>query len=253
MQPGVNHAPLGTDDADFSEQTTVPVKDQIAQYLKDHERFTSKQLVLIEGGANDIFFQLAAAQAAGTAAAQEAAIEAITRSATDLANLVASVVAKGATHVVVFNVPDIGTTPQGVASPDHGQSLTQISQLFNKTLAGVLEQQNRKTGGPDFNDKIIILDDFTFIDDIVANFQTYGFKVSNTAMACDLSAQISRATERHLNNPSVFGQAVFCSPKTFTIRRADETFMFADSVHPTTHLNALVAEFVERQIAAKRW
>jgi phospholipase/lecithinase/hemolysin len=29
--------------------------------------------------------------------------------------------------------------------------------------------------------------------------------------------------------------------------------MFADSVHPTTHLNAIFAEFVEQQLEARRW
>ena len=53
----------------------------------------------------------------GTAATQQAAVEAITQSAIDLANVVATVIKKGATHVVVINLPDIGKTPLGASPP----------------------------------------------------------------------------------------------------------------------------------------
>jgi phospholipase/lecithinase/hemolysin len=246
MQPGIDHAAAGTLNADFEEETTIPIKDQVAEFLKAHKRFRPEQLILIDGGANDIFFQLAAAQAAGTAAAQQDAVKAITQSAIDLVNVVATMVANGATHVVVINIPDIGKAPMGVASADHGRSLTQISQLFNTTLAGALQQQN-------LGEKVLLIDSFTFIDGIIASFQEHGFTVSNTGFACDLSAQVARATKLHLDHPSVFGQSLFCSPKTFMSKGADETFMFADAVHPTTHLNAIFAEFVEQQIAGRRW
>jgi phospholipase/lecithinase/hemolysin len=240
-QPGIDHAPAGTKNADFAEATTIPVSEQVTWYLSAHGNFTPHQLVLINGGANDVFFQLAAAQATGNT---EAALQAILQSASDLANIVATVVANGATHVAVFNLPDIGITPLGLASPT--LPLTAISQLFNSTLATALQQMN-------FGDKVIILDAFSFIDGIVANYQTYGFAVSNNGLACNLSAQIARAQQLHLSNPTLFGQSLFCSRKTYTAYDADYTFMFADTVHPTTHLNLLVANFVEQQIGAKGW
>jgi phospholipase/lecithinase/hemolysin len=246
MQPGIDHAAAGSPHADFAEQTTIPVKEQVAEFLKAHQRFSPDQLILINGGANDIFFQLAAAQAAGTAQAQQDAIKAITQSALDLAGIVGTIVKSGATHVVVVNMPDIGKVPAGFASVDRGQLLTQISQLFNSTLAGALSQQ-------DLGEKVLLIDTFSFGDDIIANFQQHGFRVSNTGFACDLSAQVMKATNLHLDNPSVFGQALFCSPQTYVSKGADETFMFADTIHPTTHLSALFAEFVEQQIEKQCW
>jgi len=246
MQPGIDHAAAGSPHADFAEQTTIPVKEQVAEFLKAHQRFSPDQLILINGGANDIFFQLAAAQAAGTAQAQQDAIKAITQSALDLAGIVGTIVKSGATHVVVVNMPDIGKVPAGLASVDRGQLLTQISQLFNSTLAGALSQQ-------DLGEKVLLIDTFSFGDDIIANFQQHGFRVSNTGFACDLSAQVMKATNLHLDNPSVFGQALFCSPQTYVSKGADETFMFADTIHPTTHLSALFAEFVEQQIEKQCW
>jgi phospholipase/lecithinase/hemolysin len=62
-----------------------------------------------------------------------------------------------------------------------------------------------------------------------------------------------KATNLHLDNPSAFGQSLFCSPQTYVSMDADQTFMFADDVHPSTHLNALIAEFVEQQIKKQHW
>ncbi|MBB5066754.1 SGNH/GDSL hydrolase family protein [Granulicella mallensis] len=241
LQPGINHAAAGTPNADFSEETTIPVTEQLNRYLSEHQRFHPNQLVIINGGANDIFFNLAVAEQVGTPAALQAAEQAIAQSALDLANVVEVVIAKGATHVVLMSLPDIGTTPQGVSSADHGQSLTQISQLFNSTLLGQLKSKNQL-------DKIVVLDSFGIIDNVVANFQEFGFKVSNTGMACNLEAQIGKATALSLQNPTFFGESLFCSPATFTTPDAAESFMFADTVHPSAHLSAIFAKAAELQI-----
>jgi phospholipase/lecithinase/hemolysin len=257
LQPGIGHAPPGTPDADFAEATTVPVADQVNAYLLAHGRFTSDQLVLINGGADDVFFQLDAALAAGfTTAALTAAEVKIAQSATDLATIVATLIANGATQIAVMNLPDIGQTPLGATPPpgvpptQWSDLLTQISQGFNATLAVALNQEI--LGG-----KVILIDAFSFIDRIVTNYTTYGFSVSNTGpnqgMACNLKAQVGRATQLGLPDPSGFAESLFCSPKTYWTYDADVTFMFADMVHPTTHLNALFAQFVEYKIAARRW
>jgi len=244
-QPGINHAPAGTKNADFAGATTIPVSEQVSWYLSAHGKFTSGQLVLINGGANDVFYQLpqvVAALAVGTPL--ETAAAPILQSASDLANVVATVVANGATHVAVMNLPDLGITPAFVSSDQ--LLLTQISAAFNGKLADALH--NKNLGG-----KYIILDAFRFIDVIVADFKMYGFAVSNTGLGCNLLAQIARAQQLHLNNPSLFGQSLFCSRRTYTTYDADYTFMFADTVHPTTHLNLLFANFVEQQIGAQGW
>jgi phospholipase/lecithinase/hemolysin len=71
------------------------------------------------------------------------------------------------------------------------------------------------------------------------------------------------ATTYATNNPSVlaagqtaaefgssFASSLFCSPQTYTVAGADQTYMFADLIHPTTHLYALFAQQVETQVAA---
>jgi phospholipase/lecithinase/hemolysin len=228
----------------------------VKAYLSAHHVFTPYQLVLINGGANDILFQLEAAQAVGTPQAKIAALEAIVQSAIDLSAIVASVVEKGATHVLVMNLPDVGKTPAGLASPDHGRLLTEVSQIFNFALATALAFNQQNFGG-----KVILIDAFSFADKLIANYQTYGFVVSNTGIACNLSAQASIAAGLCLKNPgslycvgpSMFGVSLFCSRKTYTTLDADYAYIFADLIHPTTHTNQLFARYVEQQIAAKRW
>ncbi|HTI18341.1 MAG TPA: acylhydrolase, partial [Trinickia sp.] len=71
------------------------------------------------------------------------------------------------------------------------------------------------------------------------------------------------ATNYATANPSVltpgqtapqFGQSLasslFCSPQVYTTANADQTYIFADTVHPTTHTHLLFAQYVEQQIAA---
>jgi len=217
--------------------------------------------VLINGGADDVFFQLEVAQALGTPQALLAALEAIAKSAIDLSKIAGAVVAKGATHVVVMNLPDIGKTPQGYFSNDHGKLLTEVSKLFNATLAFGLELQKKNFGG-----KVILVDAFSFVDGIVANPGIFGFSVSNTDIACDLEAQEAKAIalcnqNNHTSvycNTLLFTSSLFRSPATYNTKKYKYidpayAYMFADFVHPTTHLNALFAVYVEQQIAAAGW
>ena len=53
-----------------------------------------------------------------------------------------------------------------------------------------------------------------------------------------------------MNNPEFYDDALFCSQQTLSAPNAEQTYIFADSVHPSTHYSTLLAQFVERQIAA---
>jgi phospholipase/lecithinase/hemolysin len=244
QQPGIGHATPGTPNADYSQATTTPIADQVQQYLTQHGSFNANQIVLINGGANDIFYQAQVAQAAGnTPDAQTAAAAGIQQAAQQLAGLVQQIVAAGATHVFVSNVPDIGGTPLAVSGGTQ-TTFTQLSMLFNGTLAATLQALNVDPT------KYALVDAFTWQDGITAAYQANGFTVSNTGTACNLQAMVAAATAFGEPMPSAFGSSLFCSPQTYTTPNADQTYMFADTVHPTTHLHALFAQYVEQQIAA---
>jgi phospholipase/lecithinase/hemolysin len=198
----------------------MPVNQQVSSYLSAHGSFNSGQLVLVWAGANDVL-------RAGTPPAATTTVQA---AATTLAQVIGQIVQAGATHVVVVNVPNIGLSPKGIAASDGGANLTQLSQLFNSTLNGALQSNGLQS-------KVITVDSYTWVNQIIANFQSNGFSVSNTAQACD--------PKKTPDNT-----ALLCSPPTYVSSNADQTYMFADDLHPTTHLHALFAQFVEQQIAA---
>jgi len=197
----------------------MPVNQQVSSYLAAHGSFNSNQLVLVWVGSNDVLL----------AGALPAAAQTVQSAATTLAQTVGQIVQNGATHVVVVNVPNVGLSPKGIASPDGGANLTQLSQIFNDSLNAAL-QANGLQG------KVIQIDSYTWENQILANFQANGFAVSNTSIACD-PEKTPRAT------------ALLCSPRTYVTANADQTYMFADDLHPTTRLHALFAQFVEQQIA----
>jgi phospholipase/lecithinase/hemolysin len=198
----------------------MPVNQQVSSYLATHWSFNASQLVLVWAGANDVL----------RAGSPPAATLIVQTAATALAQIVAQIVQNGAAHVVVVNVPNVGLSPKGRTSADGGANLAQMSQLFNDTLNAAL-QSNGLQG------KVIQIDSYGWINGIFTNFQANGFKVSNTAQACD-PAKTPDDT------------ALLCSPATYIAPDADQTYMFADGIHPTTHLHSLFAQFVERQIAS---
>ena len=244
LQPGIGHADASVPNADYAQATTTPIADQVKQYLTQHGSFNSGQIVLVNGGANDIFYQAQVAQAQGnTPAAQLAAAQAIGLAAQQLGGIVQQIVAAGATHVFVSNVPDIGATPQGMMSSAANRALlTQASLGFNQALAAALTQSGLMP-------KVIYLDIVPVLANVTANYQQLGFAVSNTGTACNLQAMAAAAQKFGEPNPQAFATSLFCSPETLTVAGADQTYMYADTVHPTTHLGALYAQAAEQAIA----
>jgi phospholipase/lecithinase/hemolysin len=240
LQPGVGHAPAGTPNADFALQTTVPVATQVNQFLSMYGGFKPNQLVLINGGANDLLTNLQTVQTNPLELPK--ALFAIDQAAVDLADVVDKVIKSGAQHVVLLNLADFGKSPEGVSS-GLGTLITTVVRTFNDTLTATLLVKG------DMH-KVIMIDAFSFLDQTVANFQSEGFTTSDTGSACDPQAEIAIATKLDLPNPTFFSDSLFCSPQTLVAPNADQTFIFADSVHPTTHYSNLFAKFVEQQIAA---
>lgn len=197
----------------------MPVTDQVNSYLKAHTTFNGNQLVLVWGGANDVL-------RAGALPGSEVPVKA---AANTLAQVVAQIVQAGATHVVVVNIPNVGATPKGIASADSGATLTQLSQIFNTTLNSAL-QTNGMSG------KVISIDAYTWMNQVIADYKADGFVASNTAQACD-------------PNSTPDDTSLLCSPSTYVSANADQTYIFADDLHFATRMHLLFAQLVEQEIA----
>jgi phospholipase/lecithinase/hemolysin len=270
--------------------TTVPVVTQVANYLGAHTSFNANQLVLVNGGANDIFQfattanltalatalqtvypkEVAAGTLPNTQAGQVEFIAGylqqlsnpqVAQAAAALATQVQTIVNSGATHVVVSTVPDIGNTPLGVAANASAAGTAALLSGVTAAYNGILVQELTSLGLLGTG-KVIVADAFTWLDQQLPNYQSLGFTVSNTGTACNLTSMVANATAYATANPSAtngltaaeygaqFGSSLFCSPQTYTVAGADQTYMFADTVHPSTHTHALFAQYVEQQIAA---
>jgi phospholipase/lecithinase/hemolysin len=268
--------------------TTVPVVTQVSNYLAAHQSFNSNQLVLINGGANDIFQFSTTANLTALATALQAdylplvqsgqlpntpagqvtfiagylqsANSQVAQAAAALATQIQQIVSKGATHVVLMTIPDIGQTPLGLAAqaqtPGSAALLSGITAAYNGMVEQLLAPQIQ-------SGTVIVADAFTWLDTVaLPDYQAEGFTVSNTGTACNLTSMAANATAYATANPAAtngltpqeygaqFASSLFCSPQTYTVAGADQTYMFADTVHPTTHMHALFAQFVEQKIAA---
>jgi outer membrane lipase/esterase len=234
---------------------------QITAYLAANPKLDPNRLYSVWGGANDIFYhataavagqvadQLAAAATAGLPPAQAAAVTAaidaqvaqsegvtaletsqqaglaIVSAAIQEGNLIGSLGGAGARYIVVFNLPDIGRTPQATAEnaavPGAAAGLTTLSTTFNSALNGQL------IGKTD----VIPVNTFAFLNEVLASPSQYGI-VNTTVPACTTSS------------------AVLCTPQTLVTPNAGSTFLFADGVHPTTYAHQLLAQVVESEITA---
>ncbi len=97
--------------------------------------------------------------------------------------------------------------------------------------------------------KVIYLDIVPALANITANYTQYGFAVSNTGTACNLQAMAAAATKYGEPDLQDFATSLFCSPQNYTVANADQAYMYADTVHPTTHLHALYAQTAEQTVA----
>ncbi|GAM53535.1 SGNH/GDSL hydrolase family protein [Mycoavidus cysteinexigens] len=207
---------------------TLPVAAQVQSFLATHGNFKPNQIILLNGGGNDIKInERAVAENKITPAM---AADNVRTAASELAGLAGSIVQAGGRRVVVVNVSDVGKTPLGLTRPDSGVALTQLTVLFNDTLAQVLRAHQ-----PEVTNAIITVDAFSFFNRILASYQAEGFVVSNTAVACNLSPP--------------YNSSLFCSPQVYAVPNADQTYMFADEVHPTTRLHARFAAYVQERLA----
>ena len=183
-------------------------------------------LYQVWGGANDIFYLLGTTTDATTLAASTLNVA---KTEIGLLNQMQS---SGAKYVVVYNLPNIGATPEftaGGAAVSAG--VTQLSVLFNSTLNSGLAQLS------DTGLNVIPVNTYALINEVMANPSAYGF-TNVTTPACGAGSS-----------------SVECGPagsgaKYTYAAGTSNTYLFADGVHPTTAAHAMLAQVVLSEIAA---
>jgi phospholipase/lecithinase/hemolysin len=174
----------------------------------------------------------AKAGAAYAAANSQAAVVAMGTAGAELVTLVKTqILANGATHVVVNNLPDLGTTPSSLSQSAETQALINVMvKTFNDQLsAGFATEAN-----------VVLVDVFAVSHDQATNPGPYGL-TNVTTPACDLTAA---------KNP--LGSSLVCNASNLIAGDVSH-YQFADSVHPTPYGYWLLARYVSERLVVKGW
>jgi outer membrane lipase/esterase len=212
--PGVGTVPVQL-------ATSRAIKTQIDDYFAEHgNAFNDDQLILIQGGANDIFGFLT--QVAGDPSLAANASTVITNLATAMLTQIGRLKSAGATHIIYSNLPDLGKTPQFSSTPLAGLA-TQLATAYNAAMVSQLNAWG-----------VHIFDTATLINQVVASPSSFGFTNATTPACNSLTTP---------GNPATLS-ALICSPTTLVAPNADLTYVFADGVHPTARAHALWSDQV---------
>jgi phospholipase/lecithinase/hemolysin len=210
---------------------TVPVVQQIQNHLNANAgKFSDDDIVFIMVGANDVFYQLGLLQAQYTD--PTGAVTAMAQAASELVTAInTKVVANGAKHVVVLNIPNIAITPLGATFVGSTRGL--LDYMVN-TFNGVLKS------GVAGNDNVLYVDAYTESYYQYINPGAYGLtNVTNTA--CDLSPA---------KNP--LSSSLVCTSNNL-IPGITGNYLFSDMVHPTPYGYGLIARLVSNEMANRGW
>ncbi|WIG56842.1 MAG: Phospholipase/lecithinase/hemolysin [Rhodanobacteraceae bacterium] len=207
---------------------TLPT--QLGMYLQaTGGKADPNTLYAVWGGANDVFYNVALAQLGMLTPAQvQANLQ--TAAVTEL-GMIQSLGKAGARYVMVFNLPNIGVTPSALASgPQGAAQLTALSILYNSTL---------NNGLANAGVNIIPVNTYAILNEIVADPARYGF--TNVTQPACTGGDGSSFECLPAGTP---GATVTYQPGT------ENTYVFADGVHPTTATHAMLAQYVESIITA---
>ena len=244
---------------------TVPMVTQIANHLARFTSFKDTDLILVYGGNNDVLIQFAAFAdastlvqidlAAGRITADQARVAQfnaqtkaqveVKKAAQELAGYVRTqILAKGGKYVAVMTLNDISDTPFGKKTvPANARPvLTDLSRSFNLWLRDGL------TGQP-----VQLIDTFAIFKETLAHPGTFGF-TNVTDAACDVD-KIKAVTGGRVTD----GSSLFCNntpdPRIngMTAGADSTTWLFADSVHPTTGGHKAISNAFIAQLKSFGW
>src|SRR5688572_28018340 len=204
-----------------------PVSTQITEYLaRTGGTADPGALYSVWAGGND-FLQNFSAFAAGQITQAQLQTNVLAAAQAEVGQI-ARLRAAGARYIVVFALPDIGTTPFALsAGATAAAGATQLSAGYNTTLFTTLQGAGLR---------VIPVDVFSLLNEVRATPAAFGF-TNITGIACGPFPPITSS-----------GNSQFCGPTNLVAPNADQTYLFADGVHPTTGTHRIVADFVKALI-----
>lgn len=251
--------------------------------------YTASDLVLIDGGGNDaadlvgaylnVPRDSAAAYAAllGTLLTPAQIQTALAGGATTIAqvggtymtaladkfyaSIKANVLDKGATRVVVLNMPDISFTPRfqmvldSIAAASGGGTAgatarAQSQALFQSWMTAYNTQLAAKVAG---DDRVVLVDFYKGFQDQVAMPAQFALTNVKTP-ACPATGVGSDGLPTY-NFPTCTATALSAAPPAGATGGADwwKSYAFADSFHPTLYGHQLTQQLIAKSLSIKGW
>lgn len=186
-------------------------RSQVDRYLAD-KNIDSKGLYTVWTGANDLFAVVKDLPNASNI---------ISAAVSDEVATVKKLHDNGANYIVVPNIPDVGLTPSFVGTPLATFGTDLVKQYNEALYSGV-----KNTGA-----NVIPLDTFSLVQQVAANPTAYGFSnVTDKACKDSSSVECGRAD---LDKPG-----------------AENSYFFADGVHPTGRAHRMIADYANAAVTA---
>ena len=183
------------------------VETQVSTFTSMHSA-TSTQLFTVLGGANDLLNYITTPGSVTPVAAADTAAD-------NIAASVRALYTDGARNILVANLPDLGLTPRFVNTSGQAAA-TGLAAQFNAELAIDLASiSGSSTGLHLYN-----LNLFSLIDQVTASPSSYGLT--------DVKDQAYTGDNDFLGNGTINPNA--------------STYLFWDSIHPTTTGHTLIAQ-----------
>ncbi|HEY8876311.1 MAG TPA: SGNH/GDSL hydrolase family protein [Roseateles sp.] len=173
----------------------------------------------------------------------------------------ASVLDKGATHVVVMNMPDVTFTPRfqmvldSIAAASGGGTAgatarAQSQAVFQGWMTAFNTELAAKFAG---NDNVIVIDFYKAFQDQVATPAQFG--LSNvTTPACPITGVGSDGLPTY-TFLTCTAQALSAAPPAGVSGGADwwKSYAFSDSFHPTPYGHQLTQQLIGKALSIKGW
>ncbi|MFN3302393.1 MAG: SGNH/GDSL hydrolase family protein [Roseateles sp.] len=176
------------------------------------------------------------------------------------ASIKASVLDKGATRVVVLNIPDITFTPRfqmvldGIAAASGGGTAgatvrAQSQALFQGWMTAFNTQLAAKFAG---DERVVLIDFYKAFQDQVATPAQFGLSNVKTP-ACPVAGLGSDGLPTY-NFPTCTATALSAAPPAGA-SGGDwwKSYAFSDSFHPTPYGHQLTQQLIAKSLATKGW
>lgn len=141
------------------------------------------------------------------------------------------IIAAGGRHILLLNLPDVTRAPLFAQRKDKSEVAAQVA-AYNAQLDKLVEQLMRQDSTLDLQ----LFDTHRMFEDIFA--APSGYRIANTVNSC-----------LQIDQPTVVAYTQHRTVRAACVR--PETYVFWDTMHPTTHTHQLLAERVLAQLLSE--